>query len=94
MSRCFDLDDNELETIRGWLEETRVRWGMDEQDRVRLGLPGYRENSWRAGLDRLLLGYAMPGEGGRLFEGMLPYDEMEGVRRPDTRQVCRVHRRG
>jgi len=77
--RCFDLDDNELETIRCWLQETRVRWGMDEQDRARLGLPGYRENSWRAGLDRLLLGYAMPGEGGTLFEGMLPYDEMEGA---------------
>jgi exodeoxyribonuclease V gamma subunit len=77
--RRFDLDESELETIRGWLEETRVRWGMDERDRERLGLPGYRENSWRAGLDRLLLGYAMPDEEGRLFNGKLPYDEMEGA---------------
>ena len=77
--RCFDLDESELETIRDWLEETRVRWGMDEQDRARLGLPGYRENSWHAGLDRLLLGYAMPDEGGSLFNGKLPYDEMEGA---------------
>jgi exodeoxyribonuclease V gamma subunit len=76
--RRFDLDEDELETIRGWLEETRVRWGMDEQDRARLGLPGYRENSWHAGLDRLLLGYAMPDEGGSLFNGKLPFDEMEG----------------
>jgi exodeoxyribonuclease V gamma subunit len=51
---------------------------MDEGDRERLGLPGYRDNSWQAGLDRLLLGYAMPDDGGRLFNGMLPYDEMEG----------------
>jgi exodeoxyribonuclease V gamma subunit len=76
--RRFELDDEELETIRGWLEETRVRWGIDEQDRIRRGLPGYRENSWWAGLDRLLLGYAMPDEGNRLFNGMLPYDELEG----------------
>jgi exodeoxyribonuclease V gamma subunit len=76
--KCFDLDDNELESIRCWLQETRVRWGMDEHDRVRHGLPAYRENSWRAGLDRLLLGYAMPDDGEALFEGMLPYDEMEG----------------
>ena len=77
--RCFDLDENELETIRGWLEETRVRWGMDERDRARLGLPDYRDNSWHASLDRLLLGYAMPDEGGSLFNGKLPYDEMEGA---------------
>jgi len=76
--RRFELDDEELEIIRGWIKETSVRWGLDEQSRIRLGLPGYRENSWRAGLDRLLLGYAMPDEEGRLFNGKLPYDEMEG----------------
>ncbi len=85
VSRRFGLDAEELETIRGWLAETRVRWGMDERDRERLGLPGYRDNSWQAGLDRLLLGYAMPDEGGSLFNGMLPYDEMEGAtRRPSA----------
>lgn len=78
VSRRFDLDVDELETIRGWLVETRVRWGLDERDRECLGLPGYRDNSWRAGLDRLLLGYAMPDDGGSLFNGKLPYDEMEG----------------
>jgi exodeoxyribonuclease V gamma subunit len=78
VSRRFDLNNEELENIRGWLVETRVRWGMDERDRERLGLPGYRDNSWQAGLDRLLLGYAMPDDGGSLFNGMLPYDEMEG----------------
>lgn len=78
VSRRFDLDVDELETIRGWLSETRVRWGMDESDRERLGFPGYRDNSWQAGLDRLLLGYAMPDDGGSLFNGKLPYDEIEG----------------
>jgi len=78
VSKRFGLNEEELETIRHWLGETRVRWGMDEQDRVRQGLPGYRDNSWRAGLDRLLLGYAMPDEGRYLFNDLLPYDEMEG----------------
>jgi exodeoxyribonuclease V gamma subunit len=76
--RRFDLNNEELEIIRGWIEDTWVRWGIDEQSRIRLGLPGYRENSWRAGLDRLLLGYAMPDENGRLFNSKLPYDEIEG----------------
>ena len=78
VSRRFGLDAQELETVRGWIEDTRIRWGTDEGHRSSLGLPPYRENSWRAGLDRLLLGYSMPEEGGRLFNGMLPYDEMEG----------------
>ena len=78
VSRRFGLDAQDLETVRGWIEDTRIRWGVDEGHRSSLGLPNYRENSWRAGLDRLLLGYAMPEEGGRLFNGMLPYDEMEG----------------
>ena len=76
--RRFALDDRELELVRGWIEETRIRWGADEGHRSSLGLPSYRDNSWRAGLDRLLLGYAMPEQGDRLFHGILPYDEMEG----------------
>ena len=75
----FDLAEGELGTVRGWLEETRVRWGMDEGDRVRLGLPGYRENSWQAALDRLLLGYALSGGEGQLFNGKLPFGDMEGA---------------
>jgi exodeoxyribonuclease V gamma subunit len=79
VSRRFDLDKDEIGKIRSWLAETRVCWGMDEEDRVRQGLPGFRENSWQAGIDRLLLGYAMPEEGGHLFNGMLPYDDIEGT---------------
>ncbi|HWQ25848.1 MAG TPA: exodeoxyribonuclease V subunit gamma [Chlorobaculum sp.] len=67
----FGIDDDELETVRRWIEETRIRWGMDESSRKKLNLPPYRENSWRAGLDRLLLGYAMPDEA-RLYDGVLP----------------------
>ncbi|NTU58676.1 MAG: exodeoxyribonuclease V subunit gamma [Chlorobiaceae bacterium] len=73
VSRRFGLDDDELDTVRRWVEETRIRWGMDENTRKMLNLPPYRENSWRAGLDRLLLGYAMTDEG-MLYEGILPYD--------------------
>ena len=78
VSQRFGLDAQELETVRSWLEDTRIRWGSDEEHRSSLGLPAYRENSWRAGLDRLMLGYSMPEEGEKLFHGMLPFDEMEG----------------
>ena len=76
--RRYDLEEADLATIRLWLEQTRVRWGLDEQDRLNLGLPGYRANSWRAGLERLLLGYAMSDTHGELFNNILPFDNMEG----------------
>lgn len=75
---CFGLEEIDLATIRGWLEDTAVRWGMDEQSRIKLGLPGYRANSWRAGLERLMLGYAMSDNKGCLYNEKLPYDAMEG----------------
>jgi len=73
VSRRFRLDEEELDTIRVWVADTRIRWGMDERSRSGLGLPPFRENSWRAGLERLLLGYAMPDEG-VLSDGVLPFD--------------------
>ncbi len=76
--RRFLLDEEDLKIIRGWIEKTGIRWGMDEGDRTSRGFPAYRENSWMAGLDRLLLGYAMPDEG-VLFNGTLPYDDLTGA---------------
>ena len=76
--RSFGIDAAGLALVRGWVAETRVRWGADAAHRACLGLPPYGENSWEAGLDRLFLGYALAGEGSRLFNGILPYDELEG----------------
>src|SRR5690606_5170492 len=74
----FDIDADALAQLRNWLRETGVRWGYDESSRSALDLPVTREHSWRAGLDRLLLGYAMPGEGQHCYGGVLPYDDVEG----------------
>jgi exodeoxyribonuclease V gamma subunit len=56
----FGLDDEALATIGAWTAETNVRWGFDGAHRARWGLPaGFTLNSWRAALDRLLLGVAV-----------------------------------
>lgn len=78
IQRRFGLADPDLDLIWTWLEETAIRWGLDEHDRQRAGLAPYRENSWQAGLERLLLGYAMPGDDDLMCAGILPYDNMEG----------------
>ena len=78
LQRNFDLAEPDLEIIRTWIEQTGIRWGIDAAHRAALGLPEFGENSWRAGLDRLLLGYAAPARGAQLFESILAYDNVEG----------------
>ena len=78
LQRRFDLADSDLEIIRTWIDKTGIRWGIDAAQRTALGLPAFAQNSWRAGIDRLLLGYAAPAHGEKLFEGILAYDEVEG----------------
>ena len=75
----YGLTESDLKIIERWIRDTSIRWGIDKDSRLRAGLPGYSENTWRAGLERLLLGYAMPGENSHLFEGILPYDHIEGA---------------
>ena len=74
----FGLVESDLKIIEGWIGDTRIRWGIDSSSRLAAGLPGYPQNTWRAGLDRLILGYAMPGENQTMFNEILPYDHIEG----------------
>lgn len=53
------LSDGEVEYVEALLQRANVRWGYDAESRAALGLPAYEDASWRAGLDRLLLGVAV-----------------------------------
>ncbi|MAK65937.1 MULTISPECIES: exodeoxyribonuclease V subunit gamma [unclassified Methylophaga] len=83
IQRQFRLDHTDLDTIRGWLRETHIRWGLDGQDKQKLGLAALDANTWRAGLDRLLLGYALPPaerDQWQLFNNQLPISGISGER--------------
>lgn len=75
----FDLAEADLDPIRKWVQDARIRWGIDQRNREELGLPAFAENTWKAGIERLLLGYAMPRQGHETFHGTLPYDLIEGA---------------
>lgn len=77
--RKFRITEAEPESIRRWVKETQIRWGKDSKDRGALGLPEYEENTWDAGFKRLFLGYALPAGEEELFNGILPYDNIEGI---------------
>ncbi len=79
IQRRFDLDAEQVELVQRWVRATGIRWGIDESTRRALELPATREHTWAFGLDRLLLGYALPAHGTELFEGILPHDEVEGA---------------
>ncbi len=78
LRKKFIITDDDLELIQNWVQDTRIRWGSDKESKEELGLPGFKENTWRFGLDRLLMGYAMHSGQGRDFAGILPYDDIEG----------------
>ena len=76
--RRFGLDEADVERIRRWTRDAGIRWGLDAKAKTLWELPATAEHTWRMGLDRLLLGYALPGHGRDLYAGILPHDEVEG----------------
>jgi exodeoxyribonuclease V gamma subunit len=76
--RRFGLPEGDLDAVARWVREAGIRWGIDAAHRARLNLPATPEHTWRFGLERLLLGYALPAGGERLFMHVLSYDEIEG----------------
>ncbi|WP_407314920.1 exodeoxyribonuclease V subunit gamma [Pseudomonas sp. nanlin1] len=74
----FSVQEADLPTLHRWIEGAGIRWGLNAEQRAGLGLPqNLEQNSWRFGLRRMLLGYAVgSGEG---FAGIEPYDEIGGL---------------
>ncbi|GAB46932.1 exodeoxyribonuclease V subunit gamma [Mobilicoccus pelagius] len=59
VARRFRFDDDAVEKIEAWIEQAGIRWGLDAAHRETYRLAAFDQNTWRAGLDRLLLGVAM-----------------------------------
>lgn len=78
----FGIDASALARIARWVTGSGVRWGLNEAHRELLGLPALANNTWRFGLERMLLGYAVGGESqaaGDAFAAIEPYDEIQGL---------------
>jgi exodeoxyribonuclease V gamma subunit len=76
--RRFRFDDDDLTRLQDWVADSGIRWGLDAAHRAPFKLSGLPTGTWRAGIDRVLLGVAMTEDGQRLFGGVLPLDDVDG----------------
>ncbi len=74
--RRFRFGDEDLTRLVEWVEAACVRWGLDAAHRASFKLP-MTANTWRTGVDRILLGVTMADERQRLFHGTLPLDDVD-----------------
>lgn len=77
VARRFRFDTERLETLDELLERAGVRWGIDASSRESFGVPGINQNTWLAGLNRLLLGVAMSERELTYVSSVLPLDMVD-----------------
>lgn len=75
--RRFRLDDDDLARLKEWVSSTGIRWGLDGAHREPYKLANVDQNTWRAGVDRVLVGVTMAEEEQRLVDGVLPLDDVD-----------------
>jgi exodeoxyribonuclease V gamma subunit len=78
IAQRFGLGAGELDTIRDWLVEAGIHWGIDAGHRTQYGLPKSSQHSFRDGLQRLFLGYALPSAIGLPFHDRVAAGHPEG----------------
>ncbi|EHQ9019366.1 exodeoxyribonuclease V subunit gamma [Escherichia coli] len=74
----FDITEEGLRYLRQWVNESGIRWGIDDDNVRELELPATGQHTWLFGLTRMLLGYAMESAQGE-WQSVLPYDESSGL---------------
>lgn len=83
----FGLGGGDLDTISQWVVDSGIRWGLSGEQRETIAGFSFSESSWRAGLDRMLMGYAVGEEA--FVDGILPYPEIEGKNATILGALCR-----
>jgi len=84
----FELSEDDLSTLRDWIIRNGIRWGFD-RSHVQDIAPNCPQSpwTWRDGVNRMLLGYAMPNSDNgtdpetsapTLWRGILPFHDIEG----------------
>ncbi|MGR9052925.1 MAG: exodeoxyribonuclease V subunit gamma [Gammaproteobacteria bacterium] len=75
----FHIDESAVPKLHQWIEQSGIRWGLTAEHRAHtVAMPAHLEaNTWRFGLRRMLLGYAVGA--GESFDDIEPYEEIGGL---------------
>lgn len=76
--RRFGFEPHQLPQLQTWIQDSGIRWGTDAQHRRDAAQPEDLQNTWRFGLQRLLLGVVSPDLGQLFCDEVVPYDPIEG----------------
>ncbi|GAB3703843.1 exodeoxyribonuclease V subunit gamma [Mariniluteicoccus flavus] len=77
VARRFGFSDRDLERLHELIPASGIRWGLDPAFRERWHMQGFAQNTWAAGLDRLLTGVALDESGLHHTGGVLPLEAVD-----------------
>lgn len=76
--KAFSLTTDDCATISQWIIGTGIKWSIDGASKQLFDCPTYEQNTWKRGLDQLLMGFALPTEENRPFSDLYGYEQIEG----------------
>jgi exodeoxyribonuclease V gamma subunit len=79
VARRFGFRSDDLDRLRELVLDAGVRWGLDAAHREQFGMGDFRQNTWSAGLDRLLLGVTMDETDQHFIGTTLPMDDVDSA---------------
>ena len=77
VARKFRFSQDDLERLHDLVPRAGVRWGFDADHRRRFQMAEFRQNTWAAGLERLLLGVTMDETDQHFIGTTLPLDDVD-----------------
>jgi exodeoxyribonuclease V gamma subunit len=77
VARKFSFSTDDLERLHDLVLRAGVRWGFDAEHRRRFEMGEFRQNTWAAGLERLLLGVTMDETDQHFIGTTLPLDDID-----------------
>lgn len=77
VTRKFGFSQDDLERLHDLVPRAGVRWGFDATHRSRFQMGEFRQNTWAAGLERLLLGVTMDETDQHFIGTTLPLDDVD-----------------
>jgi exodeoxyribonuclease V gamma subunit len=79
VARKFGFSQDDLDRLHDLVPRAGVRWGFDAAHRRRFHMGDFRQNTWAAGLERLLLGVTMDETDQHFIGTTLPMDDVDAA---------------